>query len=96
MKMERTSKMTSKSWCEGKDLIGRDYEERPELDFYDETMLDQNEYDDITGADRRAAEAEIKARGKGKKSAIATKRRKETEAQMRRPQALDLLSEGIP
>ena len=57
-------------------------------------MLDQNDYEPITGADRRAAEAEIKSRGKGKKGAIAAKRRKETESQTRRPQALDLLSEG--
>ncbi|XP_037051342.1 DNA replication licensing factor Mcm2 [Bradysia coprophila] len=51
---------------EGEELFGdnmeNDYRPRPELDHYDETMLDEEVYSDLSQADRAAAEAEMRRR----------------------------------
>lgn len=39
-----------------------DYRPRPELDRYDETMLDEEVYSDLSQGDRAAAEAEMRRR----------------------------------
>ena len=46
--------------CEN--LYFSDYRPRPELDHYDETMLDEEVYSDLSQSDRAAAEAEMRRR----------------------------------
>lgn len=43
-------------------LLFSDYRPRPELDQYDEAVLDEGDYSDLSQADRLAAEAEMKRR----------------------------------
>lgn len=51
---------------DGEDLFGdnmeNDYRPRPELDRYDEALLDEDVYSDISQGDRAAAEAEMRRR----------------------------------
>lgn len=43
-----------------------DYRPMPELDYYDGRDLDEEAYSDISQADRRAAEEEMRRRDRGK------------------------------
>lgn len=52
---------------DGEELFGdnmeNDYRPRPELDRYDEGLLDDDDYDDISQGDRMAAEREMQVSG---------------------------------
>lgn len=51
---------------DGEELFGdnmeNDYRPRPELDRYDEALLDEDDYSDISDSERRAAEVEMSRR----------------------------------
>lgn len=52
----------SRIWSKNSISICSDYRPRPELDRYDETMLDEEVYSDLSQTDRAAAEAEMRRR----------------------------------
>eukprot|EP01054_Gregarina_sp_Poly1_P010359 Gregarina_sp_Poly_1__10358@NODE_739_length_6515_cov_119_200527_g388_i1_p3_GENE_NODE_739_length_6515_cov_119_200527_g388_i1NODE_739_length_6515_cov_119_200527_g388_i1_p3_ORF_typecomplete_len352_score70_52MCM2_N/PF12619_8/1e13MCM_N/PF14551_6/1_3e07POTRA_TamA_1/PF17243_2/2e03POTRA_TamA_1/PF17243_2/0_56POTRA_TamA_1/PF17243_2/6_9e03_NODE_739_length_6515_cov_119_200527_g388_i13551410 len=60
---------------EGEDLFDegmqRDYEANPELDRYDEEMLDDSEQPELTAAERRKAEHVLRQRDRDRRSAAA-------------------------
>ncbi|GAB6021139.1 MCM DNA helicase complex subunit [Chamberlinius hualienensis] len=80
---------------EGEELFGdnmeADYRPIPELDIYDESMLDQSEYDAMSEGDRQAAEAEMRRRDKADGRGVGRLRRgliyesSEDDPETRRP-----------
>jgi hypothetical protein len=49
----------------------RDYEANPALDKYDETMLDEEQYEPLTFEQRQAAESEMSQRTKKKRKVVS-------------------------
>ena len=72
----------------------RDYEPIPELDRYDEEMLDNKAYPHLSAQQRRAAESEIKKRSKNNKKRKRFAKNEEDEQPARVPSALRLPIEG--